>query len=146
MGFAAILSRVSRFAAALILLAGCLPGTLVISPAAASFSVCNKTDHAVRVAIGYFDGEAWFSAGWWPVPPLDCAQMIKTPLVARYYYLYASHEDVGGAWDGDRTFCVMSERFTIRGRGDCEKQGYEVKRFFQVDTGSSPHWTENLAD
>ena len=141
-----MLLRVSRFAATLILSAGCLPAILCAAPAAASFSVCNKTDHGVLVAIGFFDGKDWGSAGWWPVTARDCAELIKTPLVGRYYYLYASHEEVGGAWDGDRSFCVTTGRFTIRGRGDCQRHGYEVKRFFQVDTGNSPNWTENLAD
>ena len=146
MGLADILLRVSRFAATLILAAGCLPAMLLATPATASFSVCNKTDHGALVAIGYFDGKEWGSAGWWQVSARDCAELINTPLVGRYYYLYASHEDVGGAWDGDRSFCVMPGRFTIRGRGDCQSQGFEVKHFFQVDTGNSPTWTQNLAD
>jgi uncharacterized membrane protein len=141
-----MLLRVSRFAATLILSVGFLPAILFAAPAAASFSVCNKTEHGVLVAIGFFDGKNWRSAGWWPVTARDCAELIKTPLVGRYYYLYASHEEVGGAWDGDRSFCVTTGRFTIRGRGDCQHQGYEVKRFLQVDTGNSPNWTENLAD
>lgn len=139
-----MLLRVSRFASTLILAAACLCGVLCAAPAAASLSVCNKTDHGVRVAIGYYDGKDWGSAGWWPVAAGDCAELINTPLVSRYYYLYASH-DIGGAWDGDRSFCVSDGRFAIRGR-DCAKQGYGARRFFQVDTGDLLDWVENLAD
>jgi len=142
-----MISRVSRFAAPLILLAPALTGIFFVTPAAAAFAVCNKTERAASVAIGYFDGKEWGSAGWWQVAAGDCMELIREPLVARYYYLYAFQEEIGGAWDGDRSFCVTkSGRFTIRGRVDCVKQGYEVKRFFQVDTGNAPNWTENLAD
>lgn len=145
-GLTDMISRVSRFAAPLILLAPVLAGVLFVTPAAAAFAVCNKTDRAASVAIGYFDGKEWGSAGWWQIAAGDCMQLISEPLVARYFYLYAFQEEIGGAWDGDRTFCVRNGRFTIRGRVDCLKQGYEVKRFFQVDTGNAPNWTENLAD
>jgi uncharacterized membrane protein len=137
---------VSRFASllGLALLAGLfLP--LSVAPAEAAFSVCNKTSHGASVAIGYFDGNNWDSAGWWKIPGSTCTQLIPAPLVARYYYLYAEH-DIGGAWDGDRSFCIKHGRFTIKRRKDCLAQGFEARRFFQVDTGSSTDWTENLAD
>ena len=36
--------------------------------------------------------------------------------------------------------------FAVPRRADCLAQGYEEKRFFQVDTGNATDWTENLAD
>lgn len=137
----------SRFASLLpsaVLVAGLfLPASAI--PADAALSVCNKTTHQTLVAIGYFDGVNWDSAGWWKIPASGCAKLIPEPLVGRYYYLYAEHE-IGGAWDGDRSFCVAHMRFTIVGRTDCLAQGYEARRFFQVDTGKATDWTENLAD
>lgn len=115
-------------------------------PASAKLAVCNKTEHPASVALGYFDGAHWASSGWWTVAPGDCTALISEPLAARYYYLYAEHHDVGGAWDGDRSFCVGRGRFTAEGRADCLAHGYEARRFFQVDTGDSRDWTENLAD
>ena len=114
-------------------------------PAEASFSVCNRTAHAAAVAIGYYDGKNWNSAGWWKLAASQCRQLIQTPLSGRYYYLYAE-EDGAGGWNGDRTFCIGRARFTIVGREHCLNQGYEARRFFQVDTGNAPDWTENLAD
>ena len=116
------------------------------APAHAAFSVCNKTAHAASVALGYYDGREWSSSGWWTVQAGRCTRFINDPLPARYYYLYATHHEVGGAWDGDRSFCVAEGQFAIQGRGDCTVRGYQVKKFFQVDTGQSPDWTENLAD
>ena len=115
-------------------------------PAAARFSVCNKTAHPASVALGFFNGKEWASSGWWKIAAGTCAALIEEPLLARFYYVYGEHEDLGGAWEGDRSFCVESGRFTIPGRADCLAHGYEVKRFFQVDTGNAPDWTENLAD
>jgi uncharacterized membrane protein len=123
------------------LMAGTFP-----APADASLNVCNKTAHPASVAVGFFNGKAWSSAGWWTVSAGGCESVIKEPLNARYYYLYATHLDVGGAWDGDRSFCVKPGRFAIEGRGECLEQGYEMRRFFEGDTGNSSDWTENLAD
>jgi len=119
---------------------------ILASSAHAALNVCNKTAHAASVAVGFFNGKAWGSAGWWTVSAGACESVIKVPLNARYYYLYAAHQEVGGAWDGNRTFCVARGRFSIEGRDDCLDQGYEMRRFFEVDTGNSADWTENLAD
>ncbi len=131
----------------LLLVPAALLGAFVAAPPAhAGFSVCNKTAHPASVALGYYDGADWSSAGWWNVVAGACAELVTTPLPARYYYLYAVHQDIGGAWDGDRSFCVANDSFRIKGRRECLAQGHEVRRFFQVDTGNSPDWTENLAD
>jgi uncharacterized membrane protein len=115
-------------------------------PASAKFAVCNRTATPASVALGFFDGKDWASAGWWKLAAGECSALVKEPLMGRFYYLYAEHQDSDGAWDGDRSFCVKQRRFTIQGRRDCSAHGYELKRFFQVDTGNSVDWTENLAD
>jgi uncharacterized membrane protein len=141
-----IFRRVSRYAVSFLpVIAATLLG-LSTHPAAARFSVCNKTANPASIAIGFFNGKDWTSSGWWKVAPGGCAAVIDEPLLARYYYVYAEHEELGGAWEGDRSFCVGTGRFSIAGRGNCTAHGYETKRFFQVDTGNAPDWTENLAD
>jgi uncharacterized membrane protein len=135
---------VNRFALLLVLAGPLFLG--LTAPARAQFSVCNRTMSKMSVAIGYFDGKNWDSAGWWNVDFGKCEVLIRTALNARYYYLYAIHPEIGGSWDGDRSFCVKDGGFTIHGRQDCLALGYDVKRFFQVDTGNSVDWTENLAD
>jgi uncharacterized membrane protein len=139
---------VSRFLSLILwpLLSAILMAGTVLDPAHASLAVCNKTAHAAAVAVGFFNGKTWDSAGWWMVAAGNCESVIKEPLNARYYYLYAAHETMGGSWEGDRSFCVAPGRFAIQGRNDCLDQGYEMRRFFQIDTGDSSDWTENLAD
>lgn len=117
-----------------------------IHPAAARFSVCNKTAIPASIALGFFNGKDWASSGWWKIGAGGCAVLIEEPLLARFYYVYAEHDEVGGAWEGDRSFCVKAGRFTIVGRAGCPAHGYDTRRFFQVDTGNAPDWTENLAD
>ena len=139
----------SRTPLLLLLAVPALAGSFFVAsapPALAKLSVCNKTTHSASLALGFFDGKNWGSAGWWTVAAGNCTALIEEPLNGRYYYVYAEHHDVGGAWEGDRSFCVKQGRFAIPRRTDCLAQGYEVKRFFQVDTGNSTDWTENLAD
>jgi len=116
------------------------------APAEAALSVCNKTAHVALVALGFYDGKVWGSTGWWTVAAGACTRIVDEPLVARYYYLYAVHQDIGGAWEGDRSFCIGEGRFSIKGRADCSAKGYGAKKFFQVDTGQSRDWIENLAE
>jgi uncharacterized membrane protein len=116
------------------------------TPAQAGFRVCNKSAHAAQVSIGFYDGKAWASQGWWPTPAGQCSELVRDALRARYYYLYAVDEQSGGAWDGNRSFCVGEGQFLIAGRDNCVARGYERRTFFQVDTGDSIDWTENLAD
>jgi uncharacterized membrane protein len=127
-------------------LVGLILVVLAVSPAEAAFRVCNKSTHAAQVAIGFYDGKNWSSQGWWPIPAGQCNELVSGPLKARYYYLYAVDEHSGGAWDGNRSFCVGEGQFVIPGRVNCVARGYERRTFFQVDTGESIDWTENLAD
>ena len=115
-------------------------------PAAAGFSVCNGTEHPASVAFGFFDGEDWSSQGWWRVDAGSCTEISRMPLTARYYYLYAMHEEIGGSWNGNRSFCVGTQNFRIRGRTDCLARGYDRKRFYQIDTREATDWTETLSD
>jgi uncharacterized membrane protein len=141
------LSRVSaRLSTVLLAAVTAMLLGLSTGPAAARFSVCNKTAYPASIALGFFNGKDWASSGWWKVEAGNCAAIIEAPLLSRFYYVYAEHQDVGGAWEGDRSFCVGTGNFAIVGRTDCLAHGYEVKRFFQVDTGNAPDWTENLAD
>lgn len=106
----------------------------VAGEAEAGLKVCNKGKFPARVALGRFDGKAWMSEGWWSIAPASCADVIKTPLNARYYYLYGTDSN-SGAWDGGTNFCTApTAKFAIVGRADCTARGYDRNRFFQVDT------------
>jgi uncharacterized membrane protein len=96
--------------------------------------------------LGYYDGKLWSSSGWWEIPPGVCSELVGGALLARYYYLHASQKEPGRAWDGHHEFCVKSGRFAIQGRDDCRMRGFESKRFFEVDTGNSLDWVQNLSN
>jgi len=114
-------------------------------PAVAGFTVCNKSAHPAKVALGRFDGRQWGSQGWWSIGPDSCTQLIAKPLDARYYYLYAT-DSAAGTWDGSKNFCTGQGTFTIVGRRACAARGFDRKGFFEVDTGQNPDWTQNLSD
>lgn len=135
------ISPVARSAVAVFAIAMC-----AAPPVQAKFAVCNKAANPAKVAIGLFDGKAWVSEGWWTIDPHDCATLIDHPLVARYYYLYAT-DGGAGSWSGGRSFCVAPRaKFTIRVRSDCVRHGYDKVSFFEVDTGAQPDWTQSLSD
>ncbi|MBL9097594.1 MAG: DUF1036 domain-containing protein [Alphaproteobacteria bacterium] len=128
----------------ILLLLAAVPAAAAPSPP--GFAICNKTDHAMAVAIGRLRGGAWTSEGWWRIEPGACQDILRGVLRARYYYVRAVHLGVDGAWEGNRLFCVARDNFTIKGRGNCAKRGYGQAGFFEVDTGKYPTWTMNLSD
>ena len=118
---------------------------LASAPAHAGFAVCNKSAKAAKVAIGRFNGTTWMSEGWWEVAPGKCETLVTTALDARYYYLYAS-DGGSGVWDGSKGFCVAANgKFHVEGRARCAVRGFDRKEFFEVDTGESQNWTQNLS-
>jgi uncharacterized membrane protein len=119
---------------------------LFARPSQAALTVCNRTAAATRVAVGFYDGLAWASRGWWTVPPKACRQVVTGPLVARYYYLHAA-DGSSGEWKGRYGFCVnVPADFLIRGRADCERRSYDRAGFFEIDTGQARDYTQTLSD
>jgi uncharacterized membrane protein len=126
---------------------------LAIAPssAMAALRLCNYTESRVGVAIGYKDKKGWVSEGWWTIEPTvnpdpkKCAPLIKGPLNARYYYVYAIDFQKGGSWGGSSNFCVRDKLFTIRGIGNCQDRTYKKAGFFEVDTGDEKDWTISLS-
>jgi uncharacterized membrane protein len=68
------------------------------------------------------------------------------PAARPVYYLYAS-DGAAGVWEGKTHFCVAPDkRFKSVGRGDCAKNGFDSRGFFEVDTGKKPDWTQSLSN
>lgn len=116
------------------------------APASADLRMCNTTASRVGVAIGYKDGDGWTTEGWWNVPARSCETILRGPLVARYYYLYAVDYDQGGEWSGRAFMCSRDKEFTIRGIEQCLARGYDRLGFFEVDTQDQRQWTVQLTD
>ncbi len=126
---------------ALIIMGFALP-----SAAHADFRVCNGTQGRVGVAIGYKDNDVWSTEGWWNVAANSCETLMRGPLVARFYYLYAIDYDQGGEWSGKAYMCTREKEFTIKGRNDCLARGYDRIGFFEIDTGEQKNWTVQLTE
>ena len=131
-----------RLAAPLLLAA------ILLAPAAAlaDFRLCNATPARIGVAVGYKDGDTWVSEGWWNLQPQACETLMRGPLAARFYYVYAVDYDQGGEWSGKAFMCTRDREFTIRGLQDCLARGYNRTGFFEVDTGEQNNWTVQLTE
>jgi uncharacterized membrane protein len=121
-------------------------GIAVPTMAHADFRVCNGTQGRVGVAIGYKDNDIWSTEGWWNVAANSCETLMRGPLVARFYYLYAIDYDQGGEWSGKAFMCTRDKEFTIKGNQDCLARGYDRIGFFEVDTGEQKNWTVQLTE
>jgi uncharacterized membrane protein len=130
-------------------LLGCaLAGMIVLAPqpAAADFRLCNNTTSRVGISLGYKENDGWSTEGWWNLPPRTCETLMRGPLVARYYYIYAVDYDRNGEWSGQAYMCTRDKEFTIRGTEDCLARGFDRTGFFEVDTGEQPSWTVQLTE
>ena len=131
-----------------IITSGCLGLALVgiaSLPARADLKLCNNTTSSVSIAIGYKDKEGWASEGWWTAKPTACINLLKGPLIARYYYVYAVDREKGGNWGGKAMVCIKDKIFTIRGLEKCTERGYQQQGFFEVDTAEKQDWTVSLS-
>lgn len=113
--------------------------------AKADFKLCNNTPNRVGVALGYKDQQGWASEGWWNIGANACETLLKGPLIARYYYIYAVDYDKGGSWGGKAMMCTRDKLFTIRGIENCEGRGFQKTGFQEVDTGEEVDWTVSLS-
>ena len=116
------------------------------APAHADFRLCNNTTGRISVAMAYTDGEAWVSEGWWNLKPSACETLLRGPLAAQFYYVYAMDER-GGEWKGKAFMCTRDREFRIDGRENCYVRGFERTGFFEIDTGKDARsWTVQLTD
>ena len=118
----------------------------VAGEARADFRLCNNTTNRVSVALSYTDGQAWVSEGWGNLKPSACETLLRGPLAAEFYYVYAMDEK-GGEWKGKAFMCTRDREFKIDGRENCYVRGFDRTGFFEVDTGKDARsWTVQLTD
>lgn len=125
-----------------------LAASAVLWPAVAhaDFRMCNNGSTRVSVALAYTDGRTWISEGWWNLKSGACEVLLRGPLAAQFYYVYAMDER-GGEWKGRSFMCTRDREFRIEGRENCLVRGYERTGFFEVDTGKdAKNWTVQLTD
>ena len=115
-------------------------------PAAADMRLCNMTGSRVGIALGYRDSQGWITEGWWNLGARACETLLKGPLAARFYYVYATDYDRGGEWSGKAFMCTKDKEFSIRGLDNCLARGFDRNGFFEVDTGEQKSWTVQLTE
>lgn len=127
-------------------------GMLAASAAQAQtgFRLCNLTSWPVEVAkalnTGATDGSKRIiiSEGWYQFAKGECATLWAGKLRYRYYLLFAQNKQINREWKGDIPICVSRQPFTIKS-DTCGPEHYR-RMFFQVDTGDSEGFTQNLRD
>ena len=115
-------------------------------PAEADFTVCNRTESRVGVAVGYQEDTDWATEGWWNLGTGACEVILPGPLTGRFYYVFARDWDKGGDWGGSTPMCTQTKVFTIAGVQDCSQRGYDTSGFFEIDTGTDENWTVQLTE
>jgi uncharacterized membrane protein len=137
----------TRATSPIILFAITLASVLLGSDAAqADFRLCNNASGRVSVSISYTDGQGWVTEGWWNLKNGACETLLRGPLAAQFYYVYAMDER-GGEWKGKAYMCTRDREFRIEGRENCLVRGYDRTGFFEIDTGKdAKNWTVQLTD
>jgi uncharacterized membrane protein len=114
--------------------------------ARADLRVCNNTAVRVSVSLAYTTGQNWTQEGWWNLKPGVCDTLLRGPLAAEFYYVYAMDER-GGEWKGKTFMCTSNIEYKIEGRENCFVRGYDRTGFFEIDTGkAAKDWTVQLTD
>jgi len=124
----------------------CAAVLLAPATAQAGLTICNETAVSQSLAIGFKDGDAWVSEGWWSVESGSCTTPIGGDLKNRYYYYRATAK--GREFRGENImFCTTSKAFTIRGDENCVSRGYDNSEFRKIDTGkTAKDFTLTLVD
>ncbi|MDB5569539.1 MAG: uncharacterized protein JWN93_722 [Hyphomicrobiales bacterium] len=114
--------------------------------ALADFRLCNNATSRVSVSLSYTDGKGWVTEGWWNLKSGACETLLRGPLAAQFYYVYAMDER-GGEWKGKAYMCTRDREFRIEGRENCLVRGFDRTGFFEIDTGKdAKNWTVQLTD
>lgn len=112
----------------------------------AELSLCNQSFDVLNIAIGEpAGGDQYATRGWWRVAPNQCATLLRNPLGAQSYYIFAADVFGNEALWGATPMCVGTRKFAIEGQQDCLIRGYLDARFYEVDTGGQENWTVFVA-
>ena len=126
---------------------------IVCGSAEARFQMCNRTGQEARVAVGFLDGDAgWTAQGWWNVPAGGCATLVESALSGYFIYLLVDGgalPPIAGQTEG--WFCTDSDGFRTRnqdysdnqGQLSCEAAGLKTVQFHELIV-HSPSATFNL--
>lgn len=132
------------FAAALFVIIACM--AMTSSSAEAGIFVCNDAGTQISVAIGWKEGEAWSSRGWYNIRPRDCAYAVSGALQNSNFYYYAHSSDNSMKWsDGADSahFCTSKDKFYYSYTNDPPCEGYNFRK---ANTGGQDLYTLRLGE
>lgn len=122
-----------------------LPWLIMPEDVKAQLVICSrKNNHHLDVAVGYRKNGAWFSEGWWRIPPSGCVTPIGGDLRNKYYYIRAVEWETRKTWEQRYAFCTDTSAFAILGDKDCESRGYNSEYFYEHDCGSRNYCQVNI--
>ncbi|MGB4101405.1 MAG: DUF1036 domain-containing protein [Alphaproteobacteria bacterium] len=111
-------------------------------PAAASFTLCNRTHQDIEASFARRDDNRWISEGWWRIAPQECQKILTPPLRQRFYYYYArAATPPQRIWGGKYRFCTDTKPYMIIGDADCSARHFGSTGFAQVDVGDRNQYT-----
>lgn len=125
--------------------------TLVLSPAEAALTLCNRTSYVLYAAAASLLVPDVAVQGWTRVAPGACEQALKGDLTAQAYYVYArtsrAHSAAPRAWSGQINLCVKDASFTLRlpFGARCPTDGYELA-FAPIETHHMRSWTTTFRE
>ena len=129
-----------------IFLASLIGLTALASPAAAKYSLCNKTSYTLSAAIAYVESERLATRGWWRLRPGQCKVVLTEPTTPGRYFAYAEaipgHEGPLRAWSGDTPLCVENSGFfNLRNQEVCKDEPTRQRNFFDVEVTADANGT-----
>ena len=111
------------------------------------FSWCNDTPHAVMAAIGFEDGNAVTTRGWYRVEPGRCLRP-ETGAQAKRIFSFGEAVDGNGqplmsggkplAWGGNTSLCTRAAKFESYDHADCTARGLTQTGFAVLEIGADP--------
>ena len=108
-------------------------------------SLCNQSFDVLNIAIaepgGSGGAEDYVTRGWWRVAPNQCATLLRDPLEAKEYFVFAADVFGNEALPGVTPMCVGTREFKIESQRDCLIRGFLDARFYEVDPQGQPSWT-----
>jgi uncharacterized membrane protein len=113
----------------------------------AGFTWCNDTPHAVMAAVGFEDGNAITTRGWYRIEPGRCLRP-DTSAQAKRLFSFAEAIDANGqtltsagkplSWGGNTMLCTRPAKFEAYDHADCAVRGLTPAGFSTIETGEAP--------
>ncbi len=120
-------------------------------PAQADLRLCNRTSYVLSAATSTIKNTDSLTQGWTRIIPGDCASVIKGPLGAASYLVYArsalSHAGPPRAWGGAFPICVKDADFVTHQavtQPYCTGGDTFALPFAPVNMKGQRDWTMNL--